>query len=248
MTQEQLLLLQVKQEITEMDLQTIRSIANEILSSKVMRIADLIEHEFSKIAMTTNQLLHQTSERSIKYARGCIATSKRNQPTLGRWSFSVRCNQNKSKGPYTVKIVLKKTGKPTQNILDREIKVSCNCNAWKYNGADFNALQKDYSESQYSNRQPPNKRDPTRRYLICKHIAASVPLFRRFLIPKEFKRVQEDTKQPITQQKPVTKQPITQLKPVIKQPIIKRPTLQKNITQKPKTPIKPIRPEQREQQ
>jgi hypothetical protein len=137
--------------------------------------------------MTTGELVFRTSQRSIKYSRGCVATSKRNDPAHGRWTFTVRCHQKWSKGPYDIRFRLLKGPRGTIGILGRQIEVSCNCNAWKYNGSDFNALQKDYSERQYSNGQPPNIRDPRRRNLICKHVAACVPLFKRFIIPKGYK-------------------------------------------------------------
>jgi len=166
-----------------MNIKAVKQLAYEILSVK-----DLIEHEFSKIAMTTGELIFRTSRRSIKYAKGCVATSKRNDPRNGRWTFTVKCRQNWSKGPYDVRFKLVKgKGQKTQGILGREIEISCNCNAWKYNGADYNALKNDYSERQYSNGQSPNIKDPQKRYYICKHVAACVPLFKRFIIPEEFK-------------------------------------------------------------
>ena len=169
-----------------MNQEFIIKIANELMSAKVMTISELFEHEFSKIAMTAGELILRTSQKSIKYAKGCTATSKRNDPARGRWTFTVRCHQRRSRGPYDVRFRLLKGGKKTIGMLGREIEISCNCNAWKYNGADFNSLQKNYNERQYSDGSPPNERDPARRYLICKHVAICVPLFKRFIIPKEF--------------------------------------------------------------
>jgi hypothetical protein len=166
----------------------ITKIAKELTSNvSIMTVSELFEQEFSKVAMTAGELIIRTNQKSIKYAKGCTGTSKINDPARGRWTFTVRCHQKKSRGPYDVRFKLLKSGKKTLGILGREIEVSCNCNAWKYNGADFNSLQKNYNERQYSNGAPPNKRDPTRRYLICKHVAICVPLFKRFLIPKEYK-------------------------------------------------------------
>jgi hypothetical protein len=166
---------------------SIKKIVNEILSTKIVTINDLIEHEFCKIAISVGELIFKTNRRSIKYAKGCVATSKRNDPKNGRWTFRVKCSQGWSKGPYDVRFKLLKSKTKTKGILGREIEISCNCNSWKYNGADYNALDKDYSERQYSNGQPPNIRDPKRKFLICKHIAACVPLFKRFIIPEGFK-------------------------------------------------------------
>jgi hypothetical protein len=179
--------------------------------------------------MSTGELIFRTNRKSVKYAKGCVATSKRNDPRNGRWTFTVKCHQNWSKGPYDVRFRMLKSSKPTVGILGRTIEVSCNCNAWKYNGADFNALEKDYSERQYSNGQPPVVRDPQRRYLICKHIAACVPLFQRFLIPEQFKGPMTPVKKvvtPATPKKVVT--PTTPKKPI-------NPRIEKNPLEKPKT-------------
>jgi hypothetical protein len=169
-----------------MNTELIKKLANELLSTKILSVSELIENPSVKIAMSAAELIFQTSQRSIKYAKGCTATSKRNDPAHGRWTFTVRCRQKWSRGPYDVRFRLLK-GPKTVGMLGRQVEVSCNCNAWKYNGSDFNALQKDYSERQYSNGQPPQIRDPRRRNLICEHVAACTPLFKRFLIPKEYK-------------------------------------------------------------
>ena len=230
-----------------MNKELIRKLANEILSTSTHNVGDLFEHPYSKIAISAGELIFKTNQRSIKYAKCCVSTSNRNDPHKGRWTFSVRCNQNKSKGPYDVRFrLLKGKGSPTQGILGREIQISCNCNAWKYNGADFNALDKDYSERQYSDGSPPRVRDPMRRYLICKHVAASIPLFRRFLIPNEFKNPSKvvapglkttPVNQPGGQQEPSQEKQVPNR--IVKSPNVKQPI----IKQKPGR-IKPIRPGQ----
>ena len=235
-----------------MNKQAILLIANEILSTKIITISELLNDSFSKIAMSAAELLFGTSQRSIKYAKGCVATNKRNDPANGRWTFSVKCHLSKSKGPYDVRFKLVPgKGQPTKGILGREIEISCNCNAWKYNGADSNALQKDYSERQYSNGQPARVRDPQRRYLICKHVASCVPLFKRFIIPDAYKKVSPKqilVKQP--EQKEIQKKIVPKL--FTKQPDIEKKETPKTFTRQPieknirqpltKTPSQHLRP------
>lgn len=195
-----------------MNNELVKKIASQIIT-KTLILEELLDHPFSKIAMTAGELIFRTNQRSIKYAKGCIATTKRNDPKNGRWTFSVKCRQLKSKGPYDVRFKLKKgKGSKTVGMLGREIDISCNCNAWKYNGADFNALDKDYSERQYSNGSPPNIRDPKRTYLICKHIAACIPLFRRFIVPEEFKQI-------LPEKKPILKPIELKKKPILKEKV-----------------------------
>jgi len=224
-----------------MNRQEIKKIANEILSRKIIPLEDLFDSPIAKIALSAGELIFRTNRRSIKYAKGCVATSKRNDPKNGRWTFTVRCNQTWSKGPYDVRFrLLKSKGKKTQGILGREIEVSCNCNAWKYNGADFNALDKDYSERQYSDGRPPNTRDPQRKYLICKHIAACIPLFKRFVIPEGFEEpVPPRPGTPIPTPQKKKQLPRPQIK---KKPVVPELTPEKPETRQPKKPtrIKPI--------
>jgi len=220
--------------------ESLSKIVNEILSIKVFSLSYLFNLSIVKQAMTAGELIFRTSERSIKYAKGCVATTKKNDPKNGRWTFSVICHQNWSKGPYDVRFkLLKGKGAKTKGMLGREVEISCNCNAWKYNGADFNALQKGYSERQYSNGQPPSERDPQRRYLICKHVAACIPLFKKFIIPDEFKKTPKKEIQPKEKPNIVKKQPLKQ------QPDkqdIKEKTIQEPKTKKPIAPIRRIKP------
>jgi hypothetical protein len=168
-------------------MRNVKTIANEILSIKVMTFQELLEHPFSKKAYSLGELINETNNKSVKYVKGCVASLERAMPDHGRWNFSVKCNEKWSEGPYIVRIHLMKEGKKTKGFLGREIEISCNCDAWRYNGADYNAIKKDYNERQYSNGASPVIRDPKHKYLICKHVATCVPLVKEFIIPKGFK-------------------------------------------------------------
>ena len=156
----------------------------------IITVASLMRKSaFIKKAYSIADLLN-TSTKSVKYEKGCTATITKNMPNVGRWMFSVKCNEKWSKGPYIVRFRLLK-GQKSSNMIDRDIEVSCNCNAWKYNGADYNATNKDYSEREYSNGDAPNIRDKKRKYLICKHVAACIPIFVDYEVPKEYKKKQQ---------------------------------------------------------
>jgi hypothetical protein len=165
----------------------ITNIVNEILNTKRVSLKQLFNIPFDKKALSLGELFVKTNKKSIKYSKGCTAVLDRAMPKVGRWNFSVSCTEKWSKGPYVVRIRLLKTkGKKTKGFLGREVEISCNCNAWRYNGADYNAKSDDYSERQYSDGSAPDVRDPKRKYLICKHVAACVPILKNFLIPKSF--------------------------------------------------------------
>jgi len=61
----------------------------------------------------------------------------------------------------------------TDNILDQDVRVSCNCGYWRYWGPDYNARENGYSLRKMSNLQPPDVRDPNRQHNMCKHIYAA---------------------------------------------------------------------------
>lgn len=170
-----------------MNVNAVKSISNEILNTRRMLVSDLLEHPFSKVALSLGELFHGTSKKSVRYAKGCTATLQKAMPKRGRWNFSIKCDEKWSKGPHRVRVKLLKKGQHTKGLLGREIEISCDCNAWRYNGADYNAQKKDYSERQISNGAAPSVRDPKHKYLICKHVATCVPILKDFLIPADFK-------------------------------------------------------------
>jgi len=173
---------------SNMNKRNLTKIANEILNTRIVTLKELFNIPFDKSAMSLGELINKTNKKSIKYTKGCTAELDRAMPKIGRWNFTVKCTEKWSKGPYVVRIrLIKKKGRKTKGFLGREVKISCNCDAWKYNGADYNAKQEEYSERQYSDGSAPDVKDPKRKYLICKHVAACVPMLKKFIIPKGFK-------------------------------------------------------------
>lgn len=151
-------------------------------------VAINIMASLKKEAISLGELLLNTSKRSQKYLRGVKARLYRSYPDRGRWEFRAEGSERWSKGPYTVIFqLLLGRGKKTVGLLGREVKVSCTCDAWKYLGADYNALTGGYSERQHSDGTPPNKKDRRRKFKICKHIGACAQLFKDFKIPEKFK-------------------------------------------------------------
>jgi hypothetical protein len=156
----------------------------------IISVASLMRKSaFIKKAYSIAELLN-TSAKSVKYEKGCNASLTKATPKIGRWIFKVECNEKWSKGPYNVRFRLLK-GQTSPDMIGRDIEVSCNCNAWKYNGADYNAMKKDYSERQYSDGSTPNVRDKKRKYLICKHVAACIPIFSNYVVLTDYKKKQK---------------------------------------------------------
>lgn len=59
-------------------------------------------------------------------------------------------------------------------IKNRKVLVSCTCNYWKWNGPDYNAASKGYSERSFSDLSDPEIRDPKHENLICKHVYSAL--------------------------------------------------------------------------
>lgn len=165
----------------------ISKIANEILGIRTLTVAQILaRNKYIRTALTALDLLSETSKKSIKYESGCKARLKKAAPKSSRWAFTVKCDESWSEGPYTVRFKFLK-GK-TKDPMLRDVEVSCECKAWRFNGADYNALANDYSERQQSNGEAPNVRDRRRKYLICKHVAACIPLLSGYIVRKKKKK------------------------------------------------------------
>jgi hypothetical protein len=169
----------------------IELISNEILNTRRLSLKAILDVKTYMVKFayyTVKELLNRTGITSIKYTGGCRSRIWKAQPELGLWTFTVRCSGRRwNKGPYIVRFKLLKGILKQPKIFDRDVETSCTCNAWKFDGADYNALEGNYSEKQYSNGMPPNQKDPRRQYLICKHVAVSIPLFSKYAVPKGFK-------------------------------------------------------------
>jgi len=163
-------------------------VMTDIINSNILNVGQLLARDrFIKKAWNVQELINSTSKKSIKYQGGCTSSLKRSTPKYGRWLFSVKCGEKWSDGPYNIKFKLLRKGRRYKDLSKRQIQVSCNCNAWKYNGADYNAVANEYSENQYSDGSAPNIMDKKRKHLICKHVASCIPIVSEFLIPKDFK-------------------------------------------------------------
>jgi len=135
----------------------------------------------NKIALTVNDLLGMVPIQIIRGAKNYSPQFLRYR--ANRWVYKV--------GDYLVRIKVPRIStriksQLTQNeldklkrIKDRDIKVSCTCRFWKWNGPDYNAYAGNYSERIFSDLSEPVERDPTNQYLICKHVYAALRQFKR---------------------------------------------------------------------
>jgi len=143
----------------------------------------------SKVGFWTLQRLERASSKlSKKYRNGCSAVFDKNRPKINRWDIHVTCGEEWSDNAgHIVKFKFIKSGNITKPEKSRVL-IACSCPFWVFYGCDFNSRTKDYNERPMYQDQPKGtSAAPTvrgKRNLICKHVAAALPLIRNLRIKK----------------------------------------------------------------
>lgn len=135
----------------------------------------------NKIALTISDLLGSIPTQITRGAKNYSPQFLRYR--ANRWVYKV--------GDYLVRIKVPKIAvrlktqltprelNKLKRIKNRDIKVSCTCRFWKWNGPDYHAWNEGYSERVYSDLNEPVERDPMGQYAICKHVCAALKQFKR---------------------------------------------------------------------
>jgi len=77
------------------------------------------------------------------------------------------------------------------------VRANCTCNSWLYWGAQYNAVTQDYHTGEIRIKfTPPNKRDPYRKFLVCKHVLACIPIVAKYKIGFAPKKTIERLRRP----------------------------------------------------
>ena len=101
----------------------------------------------------------------------------------------------KSKEKYSVVVQFSKQGPtakelavlpPAERLKALDVKVSCNCPFFRWNGPEYQAKVGGYLLTpQQGTASEPNVRDPEKKYYICKHIVAAFEVIdRKFRLPR----------------------------------------------------------------
>lgn len=148
-----------------------------------------------RLAVTIADTMRATSSYSRERApRTKVTLVKANKKDL-RWVYLVKGYESWSDSTGH-QVILKLMPDPKATSLNQmDMKVSCSCPFWKYQGPDFNAWRGNYQEGKpYSNLKNPDIRDPQRKNLICKHVYA-VGLVIQKIIVKHNLDTQKDVDQ-----------------------------------------------------
>ncbi len=152
---------------------------------------------FRVISHTIKELLDRTTRKSIKHRKGCWPRKYRfmekkvpasTEIQEARWFFIVKCDKEDSDPTgHRVRISLENPdqipdGVTDMDIYNQHVKVTCDCEAFLYYGARYNAQEKGYLDphpNQKGKVVPPLP--SKRRNLICKHVAVSLPFAIKFI-------------------------------------------------------------------
>jgi len=101
-------------------------------------------------------------------ARTLRVVLRSSHPDLRHWVFEVRGG----KTSHMVRIQSTAAG-DVSGLADDDVFLACDCGAWRWEGPEFHAKQKDYQEGRpRGTATPPDVRDPERLHMACKHVIA----------------------------------------------------------------------------
>ena len=137
-----------------------------------------------RLAATVEKVLQNLSRKFQERAKKCHATLTRADIKNLRWLFSVDCGN----GPKVVSIKALRSGNVTK-FSKLDLKLSCSCPAWRWQGPEYHAKEKDYQLGKpRGTASPPDIRDPDRVHPVCKHVAAALAVTKDWTIPKSKKQ------------------------------------------------------------
>ena len=133
------------------------------------------EELIGKQALRISELEAKTS-RDIHDRANLTARLSKADPDRGLWAFKVTGDTD----TYNVKVkALKKGNIKDLNLLD--VKVSCDCNYFKWQGPEHHALVNGYLLGEpRGSATSPDIKDPERQHYSCKHILSALKLVKGY--------------------------------------------------------------------
>ncbi len=141
-----------------------------ILEGGLGRTASRFRH---RSAATIQDILGRTSDDIIQRSAQVPLQRKRFSPSTGFWTFTASGSGGKT---YVVRVKGIRKSR-IRNLARAQIKCSCTCPAWRWQGPEHWARQNGYLYGRpRGTASLPVVRDPASKHWVCKHIAAA---FRR---------------------------------------------------------------------
>jgi len=125
----------------------------------------------AKVAATLGTILGNTGPTVIQRASAVPLKPRRFNPRMGFWIFLATGSEGET---YTVRIKGVRKGNVAQ-LSKAEIKCSCTCEFWRWQGPEHWAKTNDYLyRKPVGTASLPVIRDPQSKHWCCKHIAAAL--------------------------------------------------------------------------
>lgn len=121
-----------------------------------------------KTAATIAEIERNVAADVSKRARGVKVRLSRADPKRGMWTFSAAGSEGKT---YTIRVQAAAKGN-TKDVSKLEVKVSCDCDFFRYQGPEHWARTNDYLYGKPRGAATaPTEKDPHGKHWLCKHAA-----------------------------------------------------------------------------
>lgn len=127
-----------------------------------------------RVAAKMAEIMRGCASDVISRARSLKPKSRRFNPANLFYTFSVPGSKGE---PYVVRL---KVIRPRANVADihkMDLKVSCSCDFWRWQGPEYHAKSGDYLYGKpRGTATRPTEKDPRAKHRVCKHVASVLKL------------------------------------------------------------------------
>lgn len=142
----------------------------------------LFKKENIKNAVSIAELVRSTSEYSKKYVKGVNVKFLYSDKKNLKYYFRAKGSEPWSSDSYH-NIILKYEKNPKiKDLRALDVKLSCDCPFWQYQGPDFNAQNEKYLEGDPKSKGEPQDKSSLSKHKICKHVAAIREMIDKWLV------------------------------------------------------------------
>lgn len=132
--------------------------------------------------LTLKDLLALVGPKPKQRAKNTRLIAIRTRKNLRRFSYIVKGFENYSSGDGHIVSFLYPNLPPFDQLkyhpkltpLNRQVKVHCTCQAWKYTGPAFMSTREKYRLSRTPETRPAHIRDPEEENYVCKHVVRTI--------------------------------------------------------------------------
>ena len=137
----------------------------------------------TRTAALMDDILSKTGPEVHKRSKGLQVQGKRFSPDTGFWSFTVIGSSGK---PYYVRIKGIRKTKAVQNLSAAQVKCSCSCQFWRWQGPEHWGKQNGFLYGRpRGTASVPVIRDPKEKHWACKHLLAALDTARTYRFASE---------------------------------------------------------------